>query len=208
MRARPTTPEQVVDVIVTRVVALDSRRARVVVDGAPPSDARGVADALVPLLRAAGRPVVRVRAADFLRPASLRYEHGHHDPEALWSGWLDEGALAREVLEPFVQDGWYLPDLWDAERDRATRSRRRQAPDRAVLVLDGSLLLGRGLATELTVHLSVRADTLARRTAPADRWKLPAYRRYARQVDPERVADVVVRVDDPRHPALVLSAEA
>ncbi len=178
------------------------------VDGAPPSDARGVADALVPLLRAAGRPVVRVRAADFLRPASLRYEHGHHDPEALWSGWLDEGALAREVLEPFVQDGWYVPDLWDAERDRATRSRRRQAPDRAVLVLDGSLLLGRGLAAELTIHLSVRADTLARRTAPADRWTLPAYRRYAREVDPERVADVVVRVDDPRHPALVLSAEA
>ncbi|HEY5554331.1 MAG TPA: uridine kinase, partial [Cellulomonas sp.] len=78
------------------------------------------------------------------------------------------------------------------------------APPGAVLVLDGSLLLGRGLALDLTVHLSVRAETLARRTPPEDRWTLPAFSRYEEEAAPERDADVVVRVDDPRHPALLL----
>ena len=39
---------------------------------------------------------------------------------------------------------------------------------------------------------------------PDLRWTLPAYARYGDEVDPASFADVVVRVDDPRHPALVL----
>jgi hypothetical protein len=31
---------------------------------------------------------------------------------------------------------------------------------------------------------------------------LPAYERYRGEVDPDRIADVVVRIDDPRHPAV------
>jgi len=38
-----------------------------------------------------------------------------------------------------------------------------------------------------------------------ERWTLPAYERYAEEVMPEYLADVVVRLDDPRHPALVTS---
>ena len=87
--------------------------------------------------------------------------------------------------------------------DRATRAPYAQAPDGTVLVLDGDLLLGLGLAADLTVHLAVRSATLARRTPEEDAWMLAAFARYAHEVDPEAVADVVVRVDDPAHPALV-----
>ena len=45
--------------------------------------------------------------------------------------------------------------------------------------------------------------TLDRRTPDADRWTLPAYARYADEVVPARLADVVVRADDPRHPAVI-----
>jgi hypothetical protein len=55
------------------------------------------------------------------------------------------------------------------------------------------------------VHLAMTAPALARRIDPALRWTLPAYARYETEVDPARFADVVVRVDDPRHPALVES---
>ena len=48
------------------------------------------------------------------------------------------------------------------------------------------------------------AAALARRTRPGERWTLPAYARYADEVDPAAFADVVVRVDDPRRPAMVL----
>ncbi len=208
MQVRPVTPAALVDHVVAAVVAASvGRRFRVAVDGAPPTRPGELADALVEPLRAAGRPVVRAHAADFLRPASVRFEHGRTDPDALLDDWLDAAGLARELLDPWDPQGTgrYLPTLWDAARDRATRAGYEQAPAGAVLVLDGSLLLGRWLDLDLTVHLSARAGTLARRTEPGERWMLPAFERYARETEPEQVADVVVRVDDPRHPALVLA---
>ena len=77
------------------------------------------------------------------------------------------------------------------------------APDRAVLLLDGWLLLGRGLPVELTVHLSLGQGALQRRTPTAERWTLPAFAAYAQHVRPEELADVVVRNDDPKRPALL-----
>ena len=57
-----------------------------------------LADALVPGLRAAARPPLRVRAGDFLRPAGVRFEHGREDAESFARTWLDAEALEREVL--------------------------------------------------------------------------------------------------------------
>ncbi|WP_318987625.1 nucleoside/nucleotide kinase family protein [Cellulomonas iranensis] len=201
MRVRPLSPDAVVRHVLDAVVAAPGRR-RVLVDGAAPLRPAGLADALVDPLRAAGRAVVRVHADDFLRPASLRYEHGRRDPDAYLEGRLDAGALAREVLDPFAVDGTWLPSLWDAARDRATRADRQRAPEGAVLLVDGELLLGRWLDADLTVHLTARPATLARRLGD-DAWQLPAFARYEQEVAPQDVADVVVRVDDPRRPALV-----
>ncbi|NUU17026.1 uridine kinase [Cellulomonas humilata] len=197
---RPVTTAVLVDDLVRRVVEHDGR-VRVLVDGAPPTRPSDLADALVAPLRAAGRAVVRVHAEEFLRPASVRFEHGRHDADSL-EDRLDVGALGREVLDPFAASGRYLPTLWDVRTDRATRAGYEQAPDRAVLVLDGSLLLGRWLDAELTVHLTVRRATLERRVAADDRWTLPAFARYDEETEPMQVADVVVHVDDPRRPAI------
>lgn len=195
------SPSALVDHVVALVLAGDGRR-RVLVDGAAPLNPGELADALVDPLRSAGRAVVRVHAEDFLRPASVRWEHGREDPDAYLEDRLDAGALAREVLDPFAAEGRYLPTLWDAVRDRATRAPYAHAPERAVLVVDGELLLGRRLDADLTVHLTARPATLARRLGDAA-WQLPAFARYEEEVAPQDAADVVVRVDDPRHPALV-----
>ncbi|HUX71103.1 MAG TPA: uridine kinase [Cellulomonadaceae bacterium] len=204
MHVRPLTPAGVVDHLVRLVVARPEGRVRVLVDGHPSTHPEALADALVDPLRAVGRPVVRVSAADFLRPASVRFEHGRTDDSAL-DDRVDLRALAREVLDPWGPGGTgrYLPTLWDPRTDRATRAPYRAVPERGVLVLDGSLLLGRWLELDLTVHLSLRPGTLDRRTEPAEEWTLGAYRRYAADVVPEQTADVVVRVDDARRPALV-----
>jgi hypothetical protein len=69
-----------------------------------------------------------------------------------------------------------------------------------VLVVDGELLLGRGLAFEHTMHLWLSAPALARRFA--DAWALPAFSRYDKEVRPLLTADTGVRVDDPDHPAM------
>jgi hypothetical protein len=65
------------------------------------------------------------------------------------------------------------------------------------------VLLGRWLPFDVTVHVRLSPAALARRTPPDEAWTLPALERYAQERDPEGAADLVVRADDPRHPALV-----
>ncbi len=157
-------------------------------------------------LRVRGRPAVRISAADFLRPASVRLENGRTNPDAFYAGWLDEAALRREVLDPAGPggSGRIVTRFFDVAADRATREPYSVLAAGSVLLVDGPLLLGAGLPFDVTVHLHVSAAALGRRTPEPDRWTLPAYARYDVEVDPSAFADVVVRLDDPRHPALVL----
>ncbi|HEV7656379.1 MAG TPA: hypothetical protein VGP36_16825 [Mycobacteriales bacterium] len=190
--------------IVDRAAAPCPYVLRVAVDGHPAAAPAALADALVDPLRLAGRPVLRVGSDWFLRPASVRLERGRTDPDAFYDDRLDAAALRREVLDPLGPggSGSYLPTLWDPTTDRATRAAYVAAPPKAVLIVDGTLLLGQGLPFDLTVHLRLSAGARERRTDESARWMLPAYTRYEQEVGPESVADVLIRVDDPRHPAL------
>ena len=207
VRVRPISSDLLVEELADHLAGQHpDRRLRVAVDGAPAAAPERLADALVDPLRVRGRPAVRVDAGDFLRPASVRLESGRTNPDAFYTGWLDENALLREVLDPAGPggSGRVVTRLWDARTDRATREPYSQLPPGAVVVVSGPLLLGAGLPFDVTVHLSLSAAALDRRTEPADRWTLPAYQRYGDEVNPASFADVVVRVDDPRRPALVL----
>ena len=168
----------------------------------PEALARAVAERLPPL----GRAAVVVPAAGFLRPASLRLEHGRTDPDARYTDWLDARALAREVLDRVGPGGQaeYLPVLWDVGRDRAARAGYEPMPPRGVLLVPGPLLQGVGLAFDVVVHLRVAPAARRRRFPPEQAWELPAFDRYDDEVDPAALADAVVLADRPEHPALVL----
>jgi len=206
MRVRPVSFDVLVDELADRLAGLDGEHLRVAVDGAPAAGPEALADALVDPLRVRGRPAVRIAAGDFLRPASLRLEFGRHNPDSFYAGWLDEAGLRREVLDPAGPGGTgrILTKLWNADTDRSAREPYTQLKPGAVVLVSGPLLLGAGLPFDLTVHLELSAAALDRRTGADERWTLPAYARYGAEVDPAAFADVVVRVDDPRHPALVL----
>jgi hypothetical protein len=178
-------------------------RLRIGIDGAPAARPGEPAALLAEALRARGRPVLTVATGGFLRPASLRYEYGKEDPDSYADSWFDTGALWREVFRPLEAggDGRILPDLWDPATDRATRSPYQVLPEGGVLVLHGPLLLGHWFPFDLTVHLSLSPGALRRRTDEDERWTLPAFARYEDEVAPAGRADVVVRTDDPRHPA-------
>ncbi|MFD2793916.1 uridine kinase [Promicromonospora vindobonensis] len=178
----------------------DRGPVRLLVDGHPSTHPERLADALVVPLEAAGRPAARVRVSDFLRPRSLRLERGREDPDSLLDDWIDVGSLNREVLTRVVDRREYLPSLRDPDTDRATRAGYLDAAPGTVVVLDGVLAIGRGLAVDLTVHLALKPATLRRRTPPEETWAVPAYERYAREI--EGMPDLVVRVDHPDHPAL------
>jgi hypothetical protein len=198
VRFRPLSPAALID-SVSAQVASRAGWVRVIIDGAQPTGADRLADDIGARLRLLGRQVLRVSAADFLRPASLRFERGKQDPDSRYDGWLDVGALRREVLEPLVPNGSgrVLPKLWNAETDRAARAEYVELPVGGVLLLDGEFLLGAGLPHEHAVHLWLSAPALARRLPEHDHWALPAFARYDSEVRPLYIADTGVRADDP-----------
>jgi hypothetical protein len=199
----PVTPDRLVDEVVELVDARPGR-VRLALDGPPPTHPHALAEQVADVLRTRGRAAVVVNAGDFLRPASVRLEFGREDPDEFLDGWLDEGGLRREVLDPAGPDGSgrVLPRLWDAVADRAHRDRYVQLPEDGVVVLSGALLLGRGLPLDLAVHLRMSSAALARTLPEEEHWTLPAYARYADERTPESTADLLVLSDHPNRPAV------
>jgi hypothetical protein len=204
MPIRPISVEALTREIAARVLEFDAR-ARVAIDGAPAVDPDGLADAVVEELRNRGRFAMHVAERDFLLPASQRFELGRNSPYGFYEGWRDLAGLRREVLDPADIDGSgrVLPALWRTDIDRSARASYVDVPPGGVVIVSGEFLLGAGLPFELEVHLDASAAALARRTPAEEAWTLPAYERYRIEVNPATFADVVVRMEDPRHPALV-----
>ncbi|MEV6238255.1 uridine kinase [Lentzea sp. NPDC051838] len=195
MKVRPLTFDTLVFEIAGRINALNGR-VRVLIDGAPAAEPGKLADAVVEPLRALGRAVQRVSTEDFLRPASVRLEHGRTDSYSYRHDWFDINGLQREVLDPAL-DGKVLPSLWNAATDRASRAEYVDVPENGVVIVDGTLLLDRWLPAELTVHLWLSPAALKRKTT--EQWTLPAFDDYEPQ------ADLLVRYDHPERPGLVES---
>ncbi|MCI3929910.1 uridine kinase [Streptomyces sp. AN091965] len=207
MRLEAITWERLTDTLADRLLELAPADGgdwpRVAFDGAPAARPGDLAERVADALRVRGRSALVVGTQGFLRPASLRFEYGHEDVEAYYSGWFDTGALWREVFGPLDPGGTgrILPDLWDPAADRATRSPYVQLPPGGLLLLHGPLLLGHWFPFDLTVHVRLSPGALHRRTVPEEQWTLPAFERYEAERDPTAAADVTVRADDPRHPA-------
>lgn len=204
MQVTPVSPDRLVDEIVGLVAARPGRRVRLALDGPPPTRPAALAARVATGLRALGRDALVVDAADFLRPASVRLEHGREDPDEFLDGWLDVAGLRREVLDPAGPggSGKVLPRLWDARADRAFRDSHTALPGDGVVVLAGALLLGRELPLDVTVHLRMSAAALSRTLADSERWTWQAYARYDDERDPAGRADLLVMADHPERPAL------
>jgi len=175
----------------------------VAIDGPRCAGPGRLADSLLTPLRALGRAATAIDAESFWRDASLRLEYGRQDVDS-FPDWLDAAALRREVLDPLgpVGDGRYLPSLRDPATNRATRAPARHAEPGSIVILSGELLLGRALPFELTIHLAMSPAGRTRRTDAAWQWTLAAFADYDTAVHPVHHADIVIRMDDPKHPAI------
>jgi hypothetical protein len=206
MRAEPISPERLAERVAELVTAhAPDPWTRLAIDGAPGSGTADVAAAVEELLSSQGRPTLRISAGDFLRPRSLRLEHGREDPDVFYAEWLDVKGLRREVFDPLGPggSGRVLPTLWNAERDRASRAAYVELAPGGVLIVEGTFLMGIGFPFDVEVHLWLSRGALRRRTPENLAWTLPAYERYNAEADPSRAASLTARMDDPRHPALL-----
>ena len=181
---------------------------RLGIDGALVGDTGALAAAVGAAVAAAGRPVALVSREDFLRPRSVRLELGADDPDAGWERWYDDGALRREVLDSVGPGGAmaWLPAFWDEAADRSVRASRQVAAPGTVVVVYGPYLLRRELADafDLVLHLVTSPAALARRRSPGDLARgSGSWQRYVEESAPAEHAAYVVRLEDPRHPALV-----
>jgi len=203
---RPLTVEGVAGLVADRIASLQlTHPVRVAIDG-PPWSGLDLASCVADALTSWSRTPVVVQVADYLRPASLRLERGRDDPEAFYEEWIDIAALRREALDPAGPGGSrrVLPTLWDATRDRASRADYRDVPTDGVVIVDGWFLLGGELSFDLTVHIALSAAARSRRVPAEDAGReLPSYDRYDAEVRPAERADIVVRADDPRRPAVI-----
>ncbi|MFJ2826019.1 uridine kinase [Streptomyces sp. NPDC087263] len=207
VRLEAITWERLGDLLAERLLDLKpddgSPWPRIAFDGAPAARPGELADRVSAALRIRGRSSLVVGTEGFLRPSSVRLEYGREDVESYYGGWFDTGALWREVFGPLEPggDGRVLPDLWDPTTDRATRSPYVQLPPGSPLLLHGPFLLRHWFPFDLSVHVLLSPGALRRHTPETEHWTLPAFARYETDTDPGATADVLVRADDPRHPA-------
>ena len=178
------------ELIADRVAAVPGP-ARVGIDGPPATRPQDWAAALVEPLRLRARPAHVVRAETFWRDRSLRLEYGREDVQS-YRHWLDTDTLRREVLDA-ARDGWFQPSLRDPATNRSTRAARRELSPSSVVLVCGAFLLA--LPFDVTVALTMSPAALRRHTPQEQHWTLPAFDGY------RPPADVVVKLDDPLHPA-------
>lgn len=195
----PITPDGLVELITDRIHEL-SGRVLIAIDGADAAEPVVIADRIGTALRDTGRAAEVVSLHDYVRPASLRMEFGRTDEMSYRTAWFDYAALDREVIRALRADARWLTALWDEERDRSARSPIRTAAPGTVLLVAGPMLLGRDLDFDLTVHLDMSEPALHRRTAPDDRWTIPALLHHHR--DNPSTPTFFIRWDHPDRPAL------
>ncbi|MEU5840571.1 hypothetical protein [Rhodococcus sp. NPDC047139] len=191
----PVDPEALVVAVADRAASLGGRVC-VAVSAPDAADPMTFAQQVATELRIRGRASDVVALHDFVRPASLRLEHGRTDPDSYRHEWFDYAALDREVLRGLREHGRWLPRLWDEGTDRSARAVLHPAADDQILLVAGPMLLGRGLDFDVSVVLTMSRGALERQTRTEDHWTIDALLEHV-DTDP----DILVRYDHPARPA-------
>ena len=192
------------------------RRAMVGVDGVDGSGKSTFAEALA--RRVKTRPVVLIHLDDFLNPASIRHRRGRTSPEGFWLDSYDYDAFEAYVLRPLRADGdgRYRTRSYDPATDTGVRPPLRQAPQDALVVVEGMFLHRDGVseAWDFSVFLDVPFHETARRMAARDGSNPdPEHESMRRYVEGQRIyfatarpwqrASLVIENSDPDRPYVV-----
>ena len=174
--------------------------AVVAVDGADAADPVAFAEQISHLLRGSGRGGGVVSLHDFVRPASVRLEYGHHDELSYRTLWFDYQAVDREIVRALRERGTWLSALWDEQADRSARAPVTSAGAQDVVFVAGPMLLGRGLDFDVSVHLQTSERTVRRLTPKEQLWTVSPLIDHQRETTDNPT--FLVRWDHPERPAV------
>jgi uridine kinase len=193
------------------VAAVIEPGMRVGIDGVSAAGKTTFADELASFVDA---PVLRASFDDFHRPRAERYARGE-GPDSYYEDTFDAAAFRRELLDPFARGEPIRTAIFDDVHDVSIKGSPTPVPAGAVLVVDGVWLHKPELRDgfDLTVWLEAdRKIALARaieRDGLRERYLnryYPGETRYLEEVEPARLADLVVDTTDPSHPRLVIDS--
>lgn len=215
----PVTPVRraLLDRLAEAIATLPADRPRrVAIDGVDGAGKTVLADELAPLVRAAGRPVLRAGVDGFHRPRAARYARGRTSPEGYYLDAYDYSALRSVLLDPLVAGEPVCLAVFDYRQDAAVPRHRHPVEAGTILLLDGIFLHRPELRDHWDLSIFCRVDTAtscarmaARDGTPADPRHL-ANRRYVdgqgiylAACEPEALATYVVDNTDLTRPDLI-----
>ena len=218
--------QDLLEALAGRIAALTAAHpVRVAVDGIDAAGKTTLADELVALLEARGRPIIRASIDGFHRPRARRHQRGATSPEGYYLDSFDDAALCDALLLPLGPGGSrrYRRAIFDYRADRPLLSSEEIAPPNAVLIVDGVFLLRPELVAHwdyrifVEVPFAVALERAKRRdlalfgsveTVQAryhERY-IPGQRLYFASAHPQQHADAFVSNENPDTPLLAFRA--
>ena len=200
---------------------------RVAIDGPDAAGKTTLAEELVALLQACGRPVIRASIDGFHNPACMRYRRGITSPAGYYYDSFNYQALTESLLLPLGPGGTrrYRAAVFDYRTDAEVQSPFKVAEVNAVLLFDGVFLLRSELLAywDFTIYVAAAfAKTLARaaqrdavlfgsvaevRRRYEQRY-IPGQQLYFAECQPQARAHVVVDNNDPGNAVIYLPGAA
>jgi uridine kinase len=206
--------------IADRVLALGHSRLRVGIDGLTAAGKTSLGHELARDIAAAGRPVLRASLDDFKKPWRDRHLYDRESGEGYYRNAFDYAAVTRLLLALAGPEGngecalCSIDPLTQTDHSGAIT----HAPHDAVLIVDGVFAFRPEINDywDLRVWVEVTDEVSVQRGSVRDRdWAgseaeaihrtryLMAERLYVAEVDPLRLADVVVNNTDFERPRIL-----
>ncbi|WP_164201695.1 uridine kinase [[Micrococcus luteus] ATCC 49442] len=156
--------------LATELLSEGTGRRLIAVDGVDGSGKSTFATDLAAVIHAV--TVIVIHADDFLNLRAVRHRRGRDSPEGFWLDTYDYEALHRDVLVPLGRggNGCYRPAAFDHRQDVRLSPPPLQAPQNAVVIVEGMFLHRDGLAEQwdFSCFLDVPFTETARRMAVRD----------------------------------------
>jgi uridine kinase len=192
---------------------------RVAIDGIDTAGKTTLANELVPLIEAQGRPVIRASIDSFHNPRNKRYQQGPDSPSGYYQDAFDYTTLKTDLLRPLGPGGnrHYQEAIFDYRTETPLAHPAKLTSANAILLVDGVFLLRPELIShwDYRIYLHIDFATALQRALQRDQQLFgnaeavearynqryfPAQLLYFQQANPQQQADLIIDNTDPAFP--------